>query len=73
MSKPVSFQTLIEYVQALSPEDRDLLFELIYKRRVEQRRIEIARNATQTLAALEAGKAKRGTIADLQADLQELE
>lgn len=35
MSKPVPFQTVIEYVEALSPEDQDLLLELLYKRRVE--------------------------------------
>ncbi len=38
MSKPVSLQTVIEYVEALSTEEQDLLLELIYKRRVEQRR-----------------------------------
>ena len=69
MSNPVSFQTVIEYVEALSPEDQDLLFELIHRRRIEQRRAEIALNAAQTLAAMEAGTAKRGTIADLRADL----
>lgn len=69
MSKPVPLQTVIEYVEALSPEDQDLLLELIYKRRVEQRRQEIARNATQTLEALKTGKAKRGTLAELRADL----
>lgn len=69
MSNPVSFQTVIEYVDALSPEDLDLLFELIRKKRIEQRRQEIASNAAETLAAFAAGQAKRGTIADLRADL----
>jgi hypothetical protein len=46
-----------------------LLLELIYKRRVEQQRREIARNAAQTLEALKTGKAKHGTLADLRADL----
>lgn len=69
MNKPVRLQTVLEYVESLSPEDQDLLLELIYKRRVEQRRQEIARNAEQTLEALTTGKAKRGTLADLKADL----
>ncbi|HEY9743635.1 MAG TPA: hypothetical protein V6C90_24375 [Coleofasciculaceae cyanobacterium] len=69
MSKPVPLQTVIEYVEALSLEDQDLLLELIYKRRVEQRRREIARNATQTLEAFKTGKAKRSTLAELRADL----
>ncbi|MBE9033897.1 hypothetical protein [aff. Roholtiella sp. LEGE 12411] len=69
MSKLVSFQTLVEYVEALSTEDQDLLLELIQKRRVEKRRQEIANNAAQTLEAIKTGKAKRGSIADLRADL----
>ncbi|MBD2775900.1 hypothetical protein [Iningainema tapete] len=69
MNKPVSLQTVIEYVENLSIEDQDLLLELIHKRRVEKRRQEIARNAEQTLEAIKKGTAKRGTIADLRADL----
>ncbi len=69
MSNSVPLQTVIEYVEALSPEDQDLLLELIYNRRVEQRRREIARNAVQTLETLKTGKAKRGTLAELRADL----
>lgn len=69
MSQAVSFQTVIEYVEALSTEDQDLLLELIQKRRIEQRRREIATNAVQTLEALKADQAKRGTLADLRTDL----
>ncbi len=67
MSQPL-FQTVIEYVE-LSEEEQNLLFELIQKRRIEKRRIEIANNANETLIALKTGTAKRGTIADLKADL----
>lgn len=69
MSNSVPLQTVLEYVEALSPEDQDLLMELIYNRRVEQRRRQIAINAVQTLETLKTGKAKRGTVAELQADL----
>jgi hypothetical protein len=69
MNNVVPFQTVLEYVEALSTEEQDLLLELIYKRRVEQQRREIARNAAQTLEALKTGKAKHGTLADLRADL----
>ncbi|BAY16982.1 hypothetical protein NIES21_28160 [Anabaenopsis circularis NIES-21] len=41
MSKPVFFQTVIEYVESLSTQEQDLLLELIAKRRIEQRRKEI--------------------------------
>ncbi|MBN3909968.1 MAG: hypothetical protein HWQ35_26545 [Nostoc sp. NMS1] len=69
MSKPVSFQTVIEYVEALSTEEQDLLLELISKRRIEQRRKEIAANAAQILKAIRIGTAKHGNIEDLRADL----
>ncbi|MFB2877480.1 hypothetical protein [Floridanema aerugineum] len=69
MNNSVTFQTLIEYVEELSPEDQDLLIELIQKRRIEKRRAEIAENANQTLTALKSGTAKRGTLADIKADL----
>ena len=73
MSDTVSIQQVIEDFETLPTEDQDLLLELIYKRRIEKRRTEIARNATQTLAAIETGQAKRGTLADLRADLLEEE
>ncbi len=69
MTQIVSLQQAIECVESLSLEEQDLLIELIKKRRIEQRRQEIATHATQTLESLEAGTAKRGTLADLHADL----
>jgi hypothetical protein len=67
MSQPL-FQTVIEHIEKLS-EEQNLLFELIQKRRIEKRYTEIAKNADETLIALRTGTAKRGTIADLKADL----
>lgn len=69
MRNIVSLQQAIECVESLSLEEQDLLIELIQKRRIEQRRHEIATHATQTLEALETGTAKRGTLADFRADL----
>jgi hypothetical protein len=69
MTKPVSFQTVIEYVEELSEEEQNLLIDLIQKRRIEKRRMEIAKNATETLTALQTGTAKRGSFTDLKADL----
>jgi hypothetical protein len=69
MTQIVSLQQAIESVESLSLEEQDLLIELIQKRRIEQRRQQIATHATQTLESLEAGTAKRGTLADLRADL----
>jgi hypothetical protein len=69
MSNNLNFQTVIDCVEELSEEEQDMLFDLIKKRRIEKRRAEIALNATNTLNALKLGTAKRGTVADLKADL----
>ena len=69
MTKSVSFQTVIEYVEELSEEEQNLLIDLIQKRRIEKRRMEIAKNARETLTALRTGTAKRGSLNDLKADL----
>ena len=73
MSNIVSIQKVIEDFETLPAEDQDLLLELIHKRRIERKRTEIAHNAKQTLTAVETGKAKRGTLANLRADLLEEE
>jgi hypothetical protein len=62
------FQTIIESVETLSEEEQDLLFELIHKRRIAKRRQEIAQNAVNTLAAVDAVTAKRGSVAELMMD-----
>ena len=73
MSNNISIQQVIEDIENLPPEDQDLLLELIYKRRIEKRRTEIAINAARTFKAIEQGRAKRGNINDLMADLLEEE
>ncbi|MDY6804420.1 MAG: hypothetical protein SXA11_11520 [Cyanobacteriota bacterium] len=73
MSNAILFQQIVEYVESLSTEEQDLLFELIHKRRVEQRRSEIAINYSETLEAMKAGRAKIGTVADLRADFNNLD
>ncbi|NEQ69761.1 MAG: hypothetical protein F6K21_30575 [Symploca sp. SIO2D2] len=69
MQTPVTLQTALEYVECLSVEDQNLLIELLQKRHIECRRLEIANNAKQTLAAVQEGTANRGTFEDLKADL----
>lgn len=63
------FQEIIDSIEKLSIEDQDYLLELFQKRRIENRRLEIATKAQETLEAVKAGKAKRGTVDDLIADL----
>lgn len=71
MNSAVSFQAVIEFVEALSEDQQDELFELIQKRRVIKRRQEIAENAEKTMEAVRNGTAKRGTAAEVIADIFE--
>jgi hypothetical protein len=65
----ISFQEIIDSVEKLSLDDQDYLFELIKKRRIEKRRLQIAANAKATLESLKQGTAKKGSLDDLIADL----
>lgn len=71
MNQAISFQTVIEFVEALSEEEQDQLFALIQKRRVMKRRQEIAENAKKTMEAVRNGTAKRGTAAEIVAEIFE--
>jgi len=63
------FQEIIDSIESLSIEDQDYLFELIRKRRIENRRAEILANAQEVQQAFKDGTAKRGSVDDLIADL----
>ncbi len=67
-----SFQEIIDSIEQLSFDEQDYLFELIKKRRIEKRRSEIATDAKATLEAFKQGKAKKGSVEDLIADLLDL-
>ncbi|WP_013325686.1 hypothetical protein [Gloeothece verrucosa] len=65
------FQDIIESIENLSIEDQDYLFDLIYKRRIEKRRAEIAKNGEELLNSLQNGTAKKGTAQEIKAYLLE--
>jgi hypothetical protein len=65
------FQDIIDSVESLSVEDQDYLFDLIHKRRIEKRRLEIKQNGEETLKALAIGTAKKGTAEEIKAYLFE--
>ncbi len=65
----VSFQTLIDSLESLSTEDQDCLFDLIRKRPIEKRRLEIAENGEETLKALAQGTAIKGSAEEIKAYL----
>lgn len=67
----MTFQEMVDSIEKLSPEDQDELFELIRKRRIEQRRSEILANAQRAFKAVDEGTAKRGSFEDLKSYLLE--
>ena len=69
LAQTSTLQVAIESVEALTEEEQDLVFGLIQKRRVEVRRKEIARSAIETMDAVRNGTAKRGTAAEVMADI----
>jgi hypothetical protein len=69
MNQTSTFQTVIESVEALSKDEQDQLFDLIHKRRITQRRQEIAQRSVEVTEAIKNGTAKMGTVEDLIADV----
>lgn len=63
------FQDVIETVEKLPPDDQMLLVEIIRQRLSEQRRIEIAQSAQETLKAVREMRAQFGSVGDLRRDL----
>jgi hypothetical protein len=70
MSKS-SFQELIESVEALPIEDREILMEIVNKRIIEQRRDEMVADMETSLEAYKRGDIRSGTVDDLLKDLEE--
>ena len=63
------FQQIIDSIEGLSIEDQDYLFELIRKRRIENRRQEILSNSEEVMKSFKNGTAKKGSVDDRIADL----
>ncbi len=66
-----SFQELIETVEALPLDDREILVEIINKRIIEQRREELEDDMEESLEAYQKGEVRVGTVDDLLRDLKE--
>jgi ribosomal 50S subunit-associated protein YjgA (DUF615 family) len=67
----MTLQEIIDQVESLPAADQDQLFELIRKRRIENRRDEILAKAQEVFRAVETGTAMRGTFEELKSYLLE--
>lgn len=66
-----SFQELIESVEALPLDDREILMDIINKRIIEQRREELVADLEESMQAYRKGEVRIGTVDDLLRDLDE--
>ena len=64
-----SFQRIIELVEGLTSEEQDLLFNLVHKRRILDRRQGILARSLEAQLAFTDGTAKIGTVEDAIVDL----
>ena len=67
--KTSPLQQALDAVETLPAEYQETLVELIRRRLVDRRRIEIAGNAAATLQAVREGQASYGSVEDLQRGL----
>ncbi|MCK4598947.1 hypothetical protein KAU37_03875 [Candidatus Bipolaricaulota bacterium] len=65
------FQEVIETVEALPPDDQVLLIEIIRQRLIQYRRAELAAEIAEARNAYQRGDDRRGTVADLMAEIAE--
>lgn len=67
----LSFQELIEAVEAMPLEDQSIFVELINKHIIEKRRAELVAEVQEARRAFESGDVKRGSVRDLIKDLKD--
>ncbi|MBE9165242.1 MULTISPECIES: hypothetical protein [Microcoleaceae] len=65
------FQQAIETVESLSPEEQTILIDIIQNRLKQQRRDELLQEVAESEQDYAQGNVRRGTVADLMAELNE--
>jgi hypothetical protein len=65
------FQKAIDTVEALSPEEQNMLIDIIQNRLKQQHRDELLKAVAESEKDYELGNVRRGTVADLMAELDE--
>ncbi|MDY6898998.1 MAG: hypothetical protein SWZ49_13100 [Cyanobacteriota bacterium] len=66
-----TLQQALDVVEALEPEEQAILLNIISKRLGQQRRNELIEEIAQARDDYQKGNVKRGSIADLMAELDE--
>ncbi|MBD2605546.1 hypothetical protein H6G81_13645 [Scytonema hofmannii FACHB-248] len=71
LEKTSIFQKAIEAVEALDPQAQVILVDIISKRLKQQRRDELLKEIAQAENEYAQGNVRRGSVADLMAELDE--
>ena len=66
----VTLDQVIDSAMQLPLEQQEMLLEILQSRQIEARRLEMARDAQESLAAVRAGKLKGQTAAEIIVDLR---
>jgi hypothetical protein len=64
-------QQALDAVKELSPEEQQMLLDIVYRRFVEQRRADLAREIAAARKAYRLGQVRRGTVEDLMMEIAE--
>ncbi len=72
MTEKIStFQQALDVVEALKPEEQEILVDIVSKRLSQQRRSELIKEVAQAKSDYEQGQVRRGSVADLLSELDE--
>ena len=69
MENTLTFNEILEEIEALPEEDQVTLIDLLQRRQVERRRSEIAANIAEANQAYQSGQVFRGSVEDVIAEL----
>jgi hypothetical protein len=62
-------QQVLDEIEKLEADDQHAVIEIVRRRLIERRRVEIVQNARETVKAFREGKTHSGTVDDLRRDL----
>ena len=71
ISKMITLEKVLEEAEHLEFDDREYLLNILSKRQIELRRIEISKRVKETLKAYKEGNVKSGKLEELWKDLND--
>ena len=71
MNKMVTLDKILEEAEHLEFDDREYLLNILSKRQIELRRVEISKRVKETLKAYKEGNVKSGKLEELWKDLND--